>query len=265
MARPKIDSLDAPWKLKDMCPCSNGANYEDCCLNSDGTPLIQIPSLIPTGQISGHVNKKCYLNFTRNCCQKISKEHFVSKSILSQFKGLRVGGMPWQNTGEENNYHPNNLTSKILCQRHNNSLSPLDSAASHFFRELFKAANHVKKSSISTRSAYFLVSGDALELWALKTLTGLFHAKVAQSNGTVMHGNYQFSTNIIEEAFWGHGIQEPKGIYCQIEIGNLVQEDLQFAPLSSSLNRTLNGLAIKACGITFNFIFDVEGSNSDFF
>ena len=158
MPRPNPKSLDAPWKPIDQCPCESGLVYRECCLWTDGAPLIQIPSLSPSGSSTGYEHKKCYLNFTKNCCSKISGEHFISKSILSQFKGLSVSGMPWQSAGEENVYHPNSLKANILCQRHNNALSPLDAAASHFFKKVFEATHHVTKRSVSKRSKFFLVS-----------------------------------------------------------------------------------------------------------
>jgi len=265
MARPKSTGLNAPWKENDRCPCGSRMDYGDCCLNHDGQPLIKTPSLTPDGPITKYENGKCYLNFTKNCSQKISREHYVSKSILSQFGGLAVKGMPWQTPGTSDRYSPNNLTSHILCDRHNKSLSPLDKAASHFFKEVFAATHHATKKSISGQSKYFMASGDALELWALKTMVGLFYAKIAQSKGVTMLGNYNFDHKILENAFYGIGIAEPKGVYVKERLGDLINVDLEFCPLSVVNPHTICGIKFGVSGFEFEFLFDVRYARQEFF
>ena len=265
MARPKLKSKGVPWKHDDQCPCDSGLNFGNCCACNGEAPLIQTPSLLPPGKISGHEHPKCYLRFTKNCCTKISREHYISESVLSQFDGLKVGGMPWQNPGEENKYSLNNLTSKILCRRHNTALSPLDTAANHFFKKIFKAGLHVTKKSVSSRPEYFLVSGEALELWALKTLLGLFYSKISQSSGMTMFGEYRFDNNIVNEAFFGQGIKDPKGIYVKAEIGDLFERNLKFRPLSASAQKILSGLVVKVNGFEMEFLFDLRYARQEFF
>jgi hypothetical protein len=92
-------------------------------------------------------------------------------------------GLPFKNPGEVVTYGINSLVSNILCVRHNTALSPLDEAAGRIFRVIQEICLDLKKNSLSRKRKWFLVSGEAFELWGLKTLFGLFHAKVASNQG----------------------------------------------------------------------------------
>ena len=139
MARPNQNSLDLPWNVDEPCPCFSGRNYKDCCLQSDGLPLLNFPDLNPPGESTGAQHQECYMNSSANCSKKLSREHYISKSILSQFDRLMISGFPWQDAHEDTKYGANALTSKVLCSRHNSSLSPLDNLAGHAFQQITDA------------------------------------------------------------------------------------------------------------------------------
>ena len=265
MARPNPNSPKVPWNNFDPCPCNSGEIFGKCCAQSNKLPLIKLASLSPQGQETNHSHQKCYLNFTKNCCSKISGEHYISKSVLKLFNEMNVSGMPWQAPGVKEQYHQNNLTSKILCERHNNALSPLDAAAGHFFRELFEARHHVTKRSLSNRSKDFLVCGDAIELWSLKTLLGFLHAKIARTSGKVMVGKFHLDEQTINEVLFGPGFAQPLGLYIEIQEGDLVERELGFTPLHVSGTQDLSGLVVKACGLSFTFIYERYRLNTEYF
>jgi hypothetical protein len=54
-------------------------------------------------------------------------------------------GLPWHDSEEYKEYGIDALTSKVLCTRHNNSLSPLDEAAGHAFRQFTEAMTYAIK------------------------------------------------------------------------------------------------------------------------
>jgi hypothetical protein len=141
-----------------------------------------ISNTTPPPPATGHQHPKCYAAGLSDCSDKISKEHYVSKSVL-----LAIGERPEASglafLADEKPLPPAVLTSKILCERHNHALSPLDAAATEFFNTLrgFDAglADDVAEPSAETRTS----SGDDVERWCLKTLAGLVHAKAVSSSG----------------------------------------------------------------------------------
>jgi len=98
-------------------------------------------SIEPPRPITDHSNPNCYLRATNDCSQDISREHYISANILEQLgdEGIEVAGVPWLKPGESKRLAVDNLTAKILCKRHNENLSPLDSEAGTFLRFLTEA------------------------------------------------------------------------------------------------------------------------------
>jgi hypothetical protein len=93
------------------------------------------PSLRPPGKVTGYSHAGCYLRNTRDCSEQISREHYISRSVLTQLgEVLRISGAPWLDPDQTLDTTVENLTAKILCKRHNEALSPLDGEAGLFFR-----------------------------------------------------------------------------------------------------------------------------------
>lgn len=161
---------DFPWAPEDPCPCGRPARFGECCLQPDGRPYPKPGSLLPPGAPTGFAHPRCYLSGSNNCSTTLSREHFVSRSLIAGPE-LKVQGMPWQKVPVLH-ISPDALTAKVLCRRHNEALSPLDSEALRAFEGLRTARVHATRRSLSTRSWATIVSGQALELWALKTMAG---------------------------------------------------------------------------------------------
>jgi len=114
---------------------------------------------------------RCWAAPLDDCEGALTKEHTVSKSVLAdeliEFTGPRTGNQPKR-------IGVNSLSSKILCERHNNALSPLDEAAAHM-RTVFDACQALgvarlaagRVRSWSVRE--FDVDGPRVERWFLKT------------------------------------------------------------------------------------------------
>ncbi|WP_258121964.1 hypothetical protein [Mesorhizobium onobrychidis] len=126
-----------------------------------------IGSLVPRPPKSGEAQTNCYMAAERDCGGGLSREHYISRGLIDGPE-LRVRGLPWQH--EEVAHYPDNLVARILCRRHNSALSPLDAHAIRFFLAIEAAIDHAQRRSLSRQSRYFLASGHALELWAIKTL-----------------------------------------------------------------------------------------------
>lgn len=134
----------------------------------------------PPGLITGHQHAKCYARADQNCSLKISKEHFISETLLRQIQlnnTAKVAGLKCQPKESFGVIPLSGLASSILCERHNNALSPLD-ACMGLFSEAIRDYDAALLSHASTQaSEQRSFSGDDIERWMLKCLLGLTASK----------------------------------------------------------------------------------------
>jgi len=134
----------------------------------------------PPGTVTGYAHAKCYASGDRNCSLKISKEHFISAALLKQIhlnNTAKVAGLKWQQKEAFNVVPLSGLASSILCERHNNALSPLDACMNSFSETIgeFDAALRSSTSAEASEQRHF--SGDDIERWMVKCLLGLTNSK----------------------------------------------------------------------------------------
>lgn len=118
--------------------------------------------------------KKCYLSGSE-CSKNISREHFISKNILSfiyENGGGLIGGMDWQPSRTLQSIGIDSLVTRNLCEKHNNYLSYLDEHAGKFFRRLYNIDRN--PFLIKYNSLFF---GQNIERWLLKIICGLVSDK----------------------------------------------------------------------------------------
>ncbi|MBN2474594.1 MAG: hypothetical protein JXB62_08295 [Pirellulales bacterium] len=120
-----------------------------------------------------------------DCSTRISREHFISHSLIREIEKtslpgerIRIEGFPWQTGGRLHEVSPTVLASKVLCERHNNLLSPLDSIGGSLFRAFHQI--HTDFHSNPRPRQYYLFNGHDIERWLLKTLLGV----IASGNTT---------------------------------------------------------------------------------
>jgi hypothetical protein len=213
--------------------------------------------MFPDRHSTGFAHSKCYLGETKNCSKVISREHYISKSVLEQFNGLWIEGLPWQR--ERTHYLPSVLKAKILCTRHNSVFSPLDSCARLAFQAFREATAYSALKSLRRSTRYFLVNGHGLELWALKTLLGLANAKIAQDKSRPVFGTYAMNFSEAFESLSTGRLAVPLGMHIAHDIGDSVEESLGFVPLLHKERQQLHGLALCVHGLRINFLFDSSG------
>jgi hypothetical protein len=128
-----------------------------------------------SGPRTGSSVSGCYAAMTDDCEGKLSSEHWISKGVLievSDGKFVRIGGLPWQPSGRIDNLPPNSLGSKVLCERHNNALWPLEKDCAHARTILDQFyLDQIRHEDIGGNQ-FDLVSGEHLERWLLKTVWG---------------------------------------------------------------------------------------------
>lgn len=116
---------------------------------------------------------KCWAKLLGNC-DTSSREHLVSEGIYPD-EVLTVQGLHWCSDAPKD-VHIKSLASRILCEKHNNALSPLDKIginSMNTFREvsrLWRARSDANTPEKRWTKRTFRIDGRGLERWCLKTL-----------------------------------------------------------------------------------------------
>jgi hypothetical protein len=164
----------------DPCPC--GSNRPACKCHWDRrTQRWQLPTYRPlrSGKRTGTSHDGCYANASEDCYGTLSSEHWLSKSILtaaSDGKFVRVGELPFQQSGQIDERTPKSLGAKILCAGHNNALSDLDKAAHAMVQTLDGYYADQAGAADDFENEFDLFSGEEIERWLLKMVWGASEA-----------------------------------------------------------------------------------------
>jgi hypothetical protein len=127
------------------------------------------------GNVTGYSHPKCYAKCDLNCSSTISKEHFISESLLRQIElnnTAKIAGLSWQQRECFNIIPLSGLASKVLCERHNSALSPLDNEMGKFTQSIkdFDRATNPSSNDLTNETRFFC--GEDIECWMLKCLIG---------------------------------------------------------------------------------------------
>jgi len=147
-------------EAKSPCPCGSGKRLWRCCLTAKGLrkPAARTAPHLPQTMIP---NERCYAAPLADCVSEISREHYVSKSLLRYINrvggGMTVSGPRWLKDGPRK-LPPDALAANVLCRRHNAALSHLDDIAVRLFKA-FDDAN----AGGSGRQEIYLFNGHDVE------------------------------------------------------------------------------------------------------
>jgi hypothetical protein len=249
-----------PWLPSEPCPCGSGELFEHCCSRPDGGIYRTVTLPIPPKPATGYAKTGCYMNWTRNCSVGFSREHFISQSVLKLIgdKHVAVNGVPWLPKGETRALPINELVARrILCERHNAAMSPLDTAAGKFFSAIKSIYDDLGNNrTLSRKRQWWLVSGEELELWLLKTAFGLYHSgNVARDRKKLC--DVQSINTALMQAFQGEFVSRPCGIYVMKEEDSSVYTSrLDFQPLADDRNEKMAGLRLRFFGVCLLVLTD---------
>jgi hypothetical protein len=247
-----------PWLPYNPCPCGSNKPFGICCMGYDSYPRIAVPSLVPPPPRTGYANCKCYLSATNDCSQKISREHYISDTVLQAIPGpLFVSGASWQPQGGSQEMRRNNLTAKILCERHNNSLSPLDTAAGRLFEAVRAIYHDFRVGARSPVTSWTLCSGELLELWSLKVVFGMHRGRIAKSNRGSIRDTHSLDFTKCIQALSAQCLEHPCGMYMSIPEDKQTQNvnfGIKVEPIGTP--DRIGGVRIGIQGLDFDFIFD---------
>ncbi len=165
---------DSSWPYQPYrpCPCGSREKAKFCC-RAGKNKWITRPQWRPSGDnvdVTGYDHLKCFAAGTRCCGQKLTAEHYISESVLRVFLGDKaaVSGFVFP----DKTVGISALTAKILCDRHNSLLAPLDTAAARLTRNVVDFVRVAAQPDALERG-FFLLNGDDIESWLLKMLCGL--------------------------------------------------------------------------------------------
>lgn len=174
-----------------LCACESGKLFRECCLQGSGR-ILTAPNNIETPlPHTGLSNPSCYAAPLADCSLNMSREHYVSESFLKCIKRegpLMVGGMSWLPLGQKKDLPTRALTAKILCDRHNAALAPLDNVAKRLCQAMFRASDQDANAPVlaDKESWEVFFNGYDIERWMLKVLCGVLISGGAVRNGVAI-------------------------------------------------------------------------------
>jgi hypothetical protein len=202
---------------------------------------------------TGQAVKGCWAASLGDCDGKISREHLVSQALFPD-GGVRVRGFHWCKD-ESKNVGLGAMTGKILCQKHNNDLSELDSAAKQTFDTFNDAWTlHESRQKVITRSwsqKTFTVDGVLLERWFLKTLINIGHGG-EWIIGAGTHSPGMPSDELVQIVFGRASFLQKSGLYIASNNGPtevVVMPGLSLTP--KTIGRNLMAGMFDFCGMRF--------------
>lgn len=121
----------------------------------------------PPDPRTGLVTPKCYAAALGNCDgNPTTREHYVSESLLNRLGAkFFVEGVPWLDSPRE--LTASTMVARVLCERHNSALWPLDTMIGNFY-DVLAGAREGREVGVH------LFEGEDFERWALKILLGRF-------------------------------------------------------------------------------------------
>jgi hypothetical protein len=233
------------------CPCGSGASAHECCYSATEA-WRKIPrSLSPPGPVTGKSNPKCYLRSTQNCSDKITREHYISRNVLASMEKngtSKISGTPWQAPQEFRIVSTESLTSKILCKRHNESLSALDSEAGRLIRTI---GNYDRGfNDVIPRREMSLFCGEDLERWMLKTVCSMVGGKQVGRGGVARDTEIseKWVSILLEDEDWPPG----GGFYAALPSGATYHSSsFSFMPLTHSATGQVVAAQLILNGVSF--------------
>lgn len=196
----------------------------------------------PPGADTGYSHERCYARDLHDCCTSISREHYISESILEDHGGVfhvtrkRLG---W----EDKQLTANALASNMLCRRHNSALSPLDEAG----RTLVRCLRFAQERA-ANGGGRDVLNGIDVERWMLKVLCGY----------TVLDGDPV--PLAWQRLLFGYDeIRLPSGLHVNVAIGDMVggaDRKIEFATAYNAEGERV-GCAITLHG--YRFLLGLDG------
>lgn len=150
--------------------------------------------------------KRCFLSHVTPCQGGISREHYISRSVLEKIGegSVQIGGLDWQAKNQLQSIGIGALTAKILCEKHNSALSHLDTEAGRLFQTI-----HLIDKQPDAVSDHSDFDGRTIERWLLKLAAGLVLGPKQKDHSISQQKLEILVTNDWPKG-WGLYVQTPK-------------------------------------------------------
>src|SRR4029450_7686939 len=130
--------MDKTWLIvppESPCGCESGKAFGECHLNPAGDVTLVWKDFNPPLRMTGLRVPKGHFGYTNNCGDGISKEHIISKAVLSQLTDKRIRLSSALFT-KELPLDSDALKTKRMCRRHNTAFGRVDREVGRFVRVL---------------------------------------------------------------------------------------------------------------------------------
>jgi hypothetical protein len=203
----------------------------------------------------------CWAACLGNCSNKLSREHLVSASLFTD-KKVKVQGYEWC---KDNPVEIGiaGLTSKILCAKHNNDLSPVDSVGAAAFDAFRQSTGLMLARGVTKHHRWnvkhYRINGIGLERWCLKTLINLSCNRgnpIGRDSKTMGRP----SDRLVRIAYGFETFANRAGLYFVVRQGMEIafEDAVQFAPLIK-LHQNIEGGLFTFRGPTLLLFLEPEG------
>lgn len=219
------------------CPCGSGQPIKNCCLREDGSLRPDRWRSPLSGERTRVKNSKCYASALADCSEINSGEHYISEGILKLLGGgetVEMKGLSWQDEGKIEEYPTGALKANVLCKRHNEGLSGLDSIGIDFFQTLLDINRDFSNGNHNPSEKVYLFNGHDVERWMLKTLCGIVASGNAESaSGKIT--NWTPPDRWLNILYRDESFQSGWGLYSIDRFGERRPADnrFSFAPLTN--------------------------------
>jgi hypothetical protein len=232
-----------------LCPCGSGKQVNKCCLPSVRGYWRTGCNITPPPPQTNYAHPKCFLAVTKDCSQRISREHYLSEGVLEEIDFMiGVEGLSWIPAGQNKHVSRSNLTAHFLCDRHNSALSPLDRQGIAFFHTVKQYA----VAAYDGRERVSAFNGRDIERWMLKTLYGMLASKLLQAKVGVRI-DAEIDSMCVDLLYDRVPFIQGRGLFVRTEIGHTIETEKSIAvqPVTNNLKGTLNGIRFNIVGFDF--------------
>lgn len=189
----------------------------------------------------------------RGQCGRASREHYLTAGLWGE--SVTVVGFPWCKDAAKT-VGIGSLTSKVLCEPHNNDLSELDTAAIAAFASIRGAVELAGRRSRKRPKKWklkrFEADGPLLERWFLKAAANLCAMTAGGSTWNLSGEPVNvIPPQIVSATFGDSALPAPMGLYAATVVGEQVEHQLgvSFAPLL--IEGAIVGFAFTFVGMRF--------------
>ncbi|MBM9578179.1 hypothetical protein JWG45_13560 [Leptospira sp. 201903070] len=202
----------------------------------------------------------CYANSLKNCSNIQSKEHIISKNIFEE--KVFVQGFSWC-LNEAKEISVSKAVAKLLCTKHNNSLSDYDTEAGKFFRFMNEFSEH--DSQMKARNYRFVenkkynVNGLKLERWFVKTFLNIIFANKKEYRDKIN------LTYLLDVLYNEKNFEEPFGLNIMVRVGDKIKskDSIFHTPVFDSTRKEIVGALFEFRGVKFLLKIPPKTVNSD--